>query len=90
MKKGHVPLRTCVGCRKRRPPGELLRFTVSGETVVLSTGKDRGKGRGCYVCPTEKCIEIAMRTKAVSRALRSHVTSLPSKEELLGKVEQKG
>jgi uncharacterized protein len=90
MKKGHVPLRTCIGCRKKRPAGELLRLTAQDDTVVLSTGKDKRTGRGCYVCPTEKCIEIAFRTKVLSRALRSHVTTLPSKEELLGEVEQKG
>jgi len=90
MKKGHVPLRTCIGCRKKRPAGELLRFTACGDTVVLSTRKDKRTGRGCYVCPTEKCIEIAIRTKVLSRVLRSNVTTLPSKEELLGEVEQKG
>jgi len=90
MKKGHVPLRTCIGCRKKRPSGELLRFTSCGDSVVLSTKKDKRTGRGCYVCPTKKCLEMAIKTKILSRALRSHVITLPSEEELLGEVEQKG
>jgi len=33
---------------------------------------------------------MAIKTKILSRALRSHVITLPSEEELLGEVEQKG
>jgi predicted RNA-binding protein YlxR (DUF448 family) len=50
MKTRHVPLRTCVVCKEKKPKRELLRIvrTPEGEVVVDSTG--RANGRGGYVC----------------------------------------
>lgn len=52
-KPKHVPLRTCVVCREKRPKRELLRVvrTPEGEVLVDETGKLNG--RGGYVCRTE-------------------------------------
>ena len=49
-RRGHVPVRMCVACRRRRPKAELLRIVVTPEGVILD---ERGKhpGRGAYVCP---------------------------------------
>ncbi len=48
--RGHVPVRMCVVCRRRRPKHELLRIVVTPEGFVLD---ESGKkpGRGAYVCP---------------------------------------
>lgn len=50
MKLRHVPMRTCVVCREKRPKRELLRIvrTPEGEVVVDPVG--RANGRGGYVC----------------------------------------
>lgn len=90
MKKGHVPLRTCIGCRQKRPGQEMIRITAVGDTVAVSPRKSKLPGRGCYVCPTEKCVEAALRRNNLSRALRKNIAVLPSKEELLREIEQKG
>jgi predicted RNA-binding protein YlxR (DUF448 family) len=58
LKRGHVPLRTCVACRKKRPKVEMMRFSAGG---VGSVNRD-GEGRGMYLCPDISCLE-----KAVSR-----------------------
>ena len=44
----HVPERTCVACRAKRPQGEFLRLTREGGPWTLTAG--RRTGRGAYVC----------------------------------------
>lgn len=65
MKKGHVPVRTCVGCLRRRPKRDLLRlvFTARG----LRTGAR--EGRGLYLCRSESCLDMARKRKRLGRAL---------------------
>src|SRR5687768_7947834 len=58
-----VPLRTCAGCRRRRPQAELIRVARSraGKLVLgPPSGGSRSSGRGAYVCPVESCIEQAL------------------------------
>ncbi len=55
----HIPIRTCVGCLRRRPKGELLRFVISKEAI--KTGK--ASGRGFYLCPNRDCFQMAMRRR---------------------------
>lgn len=44
----HVPERTCVACRKKRPQGELLRLTqLQGGWAVQNRQRT---GRGVYLC----------------------------------------
>jgi predicted RNA-binding protein YlxR (DUF448 family) len=64
VKTGHIPTRTCVGCRKTRPKREMIRFTADG----VDSGDRHKKGRGMYLCPNAECIEkILMRTDIKKR-----------------------
>jgi len=67
MKK--VPMRMCVACREMKPKRELLRVvrTPEGEIVADATG--RKNGRGAYLCPAEGCLNKALKTRALERAL---------------------
>jgi predicted RNA-binding protein YlxR (DUF448 family) len=47
-------------------------------------------GRGCYVCPTVECIEVALKQKGLARALKKNAVVTPSKDELLRRLEIKG
>ena len=68
------PLRTCVGCRRRAPQGQLLRFgAVDG---VLTFGR-RVPGRGAYTCHRLECFERALQERAFPRALRRSVSADP-------------
>ncbi|KEF35052.1 hypothetical protein RDMS_03210 [Deinococcus sp. RL] len=57
----HVPQRTCVACRTKRPQAELLRVSrdpAGGEAGGwrVAPGGARGRtGRGAYVCPLPEC-----------------------------------
>ena len=66
------PLRMCVGCRKRRPKGELVRLALAdaGRRVTIDV-VGRLPGRGAYVCRDTAlaCLERATRRRGVLRSL---------------------
>ena len=72
------PIRSCAGCRRRRPQAELVRVALQpGGTVAVDPwvpdaghlGR-RSAGRGAYVCPEPACVDKAVATGALARALR--------------------
>ena len=68
---GHVPVRTCVACRRRRPQHELVRIALTREGA-RADAQGMSPGRGAYVCPDPECVETASRRGAqrLRRALR--------------------
>ncbi|WP_433385785.1 YlxR family protein [Actinoplanes sp. CA-142083] len=67
------PIRTCVGCRKRAPASELIRFVSTGSGVDLRLQVDAGRrlpGRGAHLHPDPACFALAERRRAFGRALR--------------------
>lgn len=72
MKQKKIPLRTCIGCRAVKPKRELIRIVSTvGDIVVDTSGKL--SGRGAYVCLSNECLEIAIKKKRISYALRAEV-----------------
>ncbi len=65
MKRGHVPIRMCVGCLGKKPKASLVRFVVSSEG--LKTGNV--EGRGFYLCPDSRCLEAALRRRGFMRTV---------------------
>lgn len=49
LKKGHVPERTCVLCRKKRSKGELIRLVFKDGGILVDPEQKLG-GRGAYLC----------------------------------------
>jgi len=70
----HVPIRQCVGCGTKRPKRELVRVvrTPQGDVVVDPTG--RKAGRGAYICPSQECLELAVRSRRLQKSLEHDVT----------------
>ncbi len=67
------PIRTCVGCGRKAPQRELVRFAArNGELVHDSTG--RVAGRGAYTCRRLSCFERARARRAFARTLRRSVS----------------
>ncbi|MFC4336745.1 YlxR family protein [Salininema proteolyticum] len=71
------PIRTCAGCRKRTTADRLLRIVADptsrtgGEPVrLLPDPKRRLSGRGVHVHRSGQCLELALRKRALGRALR--------------------
>uniref|UniRef100_A0A832A6A7 YlxR family protein n=1 Tax=Desulfacinum infernum TaxID=35837 RepID=A0A832A6A7_9BACT len=68
---GHVPYRTCIVCRSKRPKGELLRLVLDQDRRVIPDRRHRLPGRGAYVC--EPCLGSVLKGKALSRAFRGRL-----------------
>ncbi|HEV7726421.1 MAG TPA: YlxR family protein [Modestobacter sp.] len=64
-----IPVRTCVGCRRRAQVTELLRVVVRDGGLTPDPGR-RLPGRGASLHPTEECLQAAARRRAFPRALR--------------------
>ncbi|SNX55476.1 YlxR family protein [Thermoanaerobacterium sp. RBIITD] len=70
MKAKKVPMRMCLGCQEMKPKKELLRIVKkahSDDVQVDLTGKI--SGRGCYVCRNIDCLEKALKSKRIEKAL---------------------
>ncbi|HZF07060.1 MAG TPA: YlxR family protein [Patescibacteria group bacterium] len=66
--KGAEPIRTCLGCRRRRPKGAMLRL-VRGADGCVSVD-DTAPGRGAYVCRDPECQERALKPARLAHAFR--------------------
>ena len=63
-------VRTCVGCGRKAPQSELLRFVA--KDGALAHGR-REPGRGAYTCRRLACFERAASRRAFARVLRRSV-----------------
>ena len=67
-KKRSEPIRTCLGCRRRRPKGEMLRLVFAADGVIRVD--ITGPGRGAYVCRDPECRERALKPARLAHAFR--------------------
>ncbi len=63
--KGHVPIRLCIGCRKRKEKKEMIRFTWTTEGRAKRTEGKNQNGRGFYLCPEESCLKAAIQKRRI-------------------------
>jgi uncharacterized protein len=66
--------RTCVGCGRKAPQAELVRFAARAGALVPGRGEP---GRGAYTCRRLACFERAVSRRAFSRVLRQNVSVDP-------------
>lgn len=67
-KIGHVPIRTCVACRRKFPKKELIRFVLVGEEIILDRKATR-PGKGAYLC--QECLPLKDSPKVLSKLRRA-------------------
>ena len=72
MIRGHVPVRTCIGCLKRRPKHELVRLVSAGGGL----GIGNVEGRGFYLCREVGCLESARTGTRLKRLLGRRLTDV--------------
>jgi predicted RNA-binding protein YlxR (DUF448 family) len=73
MKPRKIPMRMCVGCKTMRPKKELFRVVGSEENLATLDKTSKASGRGAYICPDEACLQKAIKTRALERALQVKV-----------------
>jgi predicted RNA-binding protein YlxR (DUF448 family) len=74
-RRKHVPLRTCIACRQKRPKQELLRVVRRPEGTIELDSRGKLSGRGAYLCRTPECWTAALERNMLARALRSQVSA---------------
>lgn len=75
MKRGHVPIRTCLVCAVKKPKRYLVRVALSFEAKSVVVDRDQCVGgRGGYVCP--ECLPRLSFTKRVQKAFRNKAKGL--------------
>jgi len=69
-----VPVRTCIGCGKKRPKREILRL------VSTESGLEIGdvEGRGFYLCRDVDCLVKAVKGGRMKRFLGRSLSDLES------------
>jgi len=68
------PIRSCIGCGRKAPQSELLRFAARDGVLVRGSGEP---GRGAYTCRRLSCFERALARRAFNRTLRRNVRVEP-------------
>jgi uncharacterized protein len=69
-----TPIRTCAGCGRKAPQGELQRFHAQDGALVPGSGD----GRGVYTCRRLPCFERARSRRAFDRILHRTVSVDPA------------
>jgi predicted RNA-binding protein YlxR (DUF448 family) len=78
-------VRTCIGCGRKAPQSELLRF-VAVDGLLQHDPTRLEPGRGAYTCHRRVCFERAASKRAFARTLKRTVAVPP---ELIGLYEQR-
>ena len=67
------PLRTCIGCRGTAPKAELLRIVwdaAGTRAGPIADPRQIAPGRGAYLHRDADCVGLAVKRRALGRALR--------------------
>ena len=83
MKQKKVPVRMCVACRQGKPKKELIRVVRNKEGSVGVDLTGKAQGRGAYLCPSVDCLEKAIKSRALQRALECELT-----EEMAAEIKR--
>jgi len=74
-KTKRVPQRTCVACGQTKGKKDLIRLVrTSNGSVEIDIAAKR-PGRGAYLCPQEKCWNLALKKSRLEHALRTKLSS---------------
>ena len=60
-----VPMRQCIGCGCMKSKKEMMRVLKDAEGNILLDVTGKKNGRGAYLCPSEKCLKKALKTKTI-------------------------
>lgn len=101
-KSSWTPLRTCIGCRRRRPKPELIVIKYSERGFAVYPPGTKMPGRSLYLCPRTECLnQLRRRKRVIFKAQPPGRTIIPLSSdqgrdllaelaELIGQLEQTG
>ncbi|GAB2538837.1 YlxR family protein [Brachybacterium huguangmaarense] len=73
-----TPERTCVGCRKKAARDQLVRLVregspTGGAPVVRVDARASAPGRGAWLHPDARCLDLAIARGGLARSFRGPV-----------------
>ena len=68
-----IPYRKCVATQESHPKNELLRVVKTPDQEVLIDTTGRLNGRGAYLKKSKQAVDLAIKKKALSRALEIEI-----------------
>ena len=71
----HVPERTCVVCRRKRPKWEMVRVVRTPQGTLEIDNRGKKAGRGAYLCKDQECWEAGLIKKRLEYALKTTMDS---------------
>lgn len=83
VKPKKFPTRMCVGCREMKEKRELLRVVHTPDGAVFLDRTGKANGRGAYVCKSAQCLQKAVKTRQLERAL-----SCPISQEVFESLQK--
>lgn len=69
-----IKQRTCIGCGRKAPKGDLARIVRASDGTALLDGSGRAPGRGAYVCSVA-CFSRARKARKLQGALKMNVSN---------------
>ena len=64
-----IPIRQCVACRAKKEKRELARVVRAPAGAIAVDTRGKMAGRGAYLCKEISCLEKAVKSRALQRAL---------------------
>lgn len=65
------PLRTCLGCGRKKVKQNLIRLVHNGQGEIIIDSTQKMAGRGTYWCGSKECAErLKKKKKKLAWALR--------------------
>ncbi|MBI4734355.1 MAG: YlxR family protein [Rubrobacteridae bacterium] len=90
MKQKQLPRRTCIGCRGVKTKRELIRIVRTPEGSLIIDPSGKANGRGTYICSNIECLETALNSKRLSKALNVEISNeeiVRIKKELISSID---
>ena len=73
MSTRHIPIRSCISCRKKVDKWQLVRLVCGQDGYVVVDRLHTKLGRGAYVCSDSYCLRVASGGKVIGYHLRAAV-----------------
>jgi predicted RNA-binding protein YlxR (DUF448 family) len=69
----HVPERTCVACRQKKPKWEMVRIVRTPQGTLEIDNRGKKAGRGAYLCKQRSCWEAGLTKQKLEHALNMEI-----------------
>lgn len=68
-----LPQRTCMGCYTKKDKKDLIRIVKNKDLGIVIDKNSKLEGRGTYICKNEDCLNKAIKSKKLERALKGKI-----------------